>query len=179
MTRAHAQPKKRLCPAAAPDEHPPRATRDPGQNITRPSGGRNQIGGFGLGARRFNGDFSPHSFRVLITHGPPPGEQHDRRPEANPAHGFNPRVMTGTLLLNACGLEQGQGNLIRTGEAMANKLSRRARARFKIMCAWCGRLIRRDPIEDGLGMCLDCYHRELSRYLRTHKEPNVLAASDR
>jgi hypothetical protein len=62
---------------------------------------------------------------------------------------------------------------------MANQLTRRTDIRFKILCAWCGRLIRRDPHEDGLGMCLDCYRKELGKYLGTQRDSNALAASDR
>jgi hypothetical protein len=35
-------------------------------------------------------------------------------------------------------------------------------ARFKMVCTWCGVLIRRTSAKDSHGMCLKCYARMLS-----------------
>jgi hypothetical protein len=37
---------------------------------------------------------------------------------------------------------------------------------YKVLCAWCGSLIRHDSIKESRGMCLECYARMLHDYNR-------------
>ena len=63
---------------------------------------------------------------------------------------------------------------------MAGKqIPRRIFGSFKVVCAWCGGLIRRDRAKDSLGMCLDCYHKEMSAYLRARQQTLSTVASER
>lgn len=40
------------------------------------------------------------------------------------------------------------------------------RGGFKVVCAWCGVVIRRNSSREGTGMCLDCHARLLGDYNR-------------
>ena len=45
----------------------------------------------------------------------------------------------------------------------------RERAAFKVLCEWCGGLIRRSSVKDSRGMCLTCYARMLNEHFRQHQ----------
>lgn len=47
---------------------------------------------------------------------------------------------------------------------------------FKVLCAWCGDLIRRDGARDSLGMCLNCYHKELKACLSARQQKQQTAS---
>ncbi len=40
--------------------------------------------------------------------------------------------------------------------------------RFKVVCAWCGAVIRHSARKDSQGMCPNCHARMLSDYNRAH-----------
>lgn len=40
--------------------------------------------------------------------------------------------------------------------------------RFKVVCTWCGIIIRRTSAKDSHGMCLKCYSRMLSERGAAH-----------
>ena len=47
---------------------------------------------------------------------------------------------------------------------------RRSRERnFLVQCAWCGSKIRDDKKEEAKGICLKCFYKILSNYLRSQK----------
>jgi hypothetical protein len=51
---------------------------------------------------------------------------------------------------------------------------------FKVVCTWCGIIIRRNSAKDSRGMCLKCYARMLSEHGRSHEHRPLLRwASDR
>lgn len=54
---------------------------------------------------------------------------------------------------------------------MASVLNRgqRERAAFKVVCVWCGGLIRHSPVKESRGMCLACYARMLNEHFRQHQ----------
>ena len=53
-------------------------------------------------------------------------------------------------------------------------------ATFKVVCVYCKAVIRQDAYEDAEGMCLDCYHRITTKYLRPEQQAGkVLNASER
>ena len=56
-----------------------------------------------------------------------------------------------------------------------------AKSNFKVVCAYCKAVIRRDAYEDAEGMCLDCYHRIITKHLRSgqHADSKALNASER
>ena len=37
---------------------------------------------------------------------------------------------------------------------------------YKVVCAWCGGVIRHDHVKESRGMCLECYARMLNDYNR-------------
>jgi hypothetical protein len=37
---------------------------------------------------------------------------------------------------------------------------------FKVVCTWCGTLIRHNNVKDSRGMCLECYARLLNEHFR-------------
>lgn len=47
---------------------------------------------------------------------------------------------------------------------------------FKVVCTWCGVIIRRDSAKDSHGMCLKCYSRMLSE--RGSADWQTTASSD-
>ncbi len=51
---------------------------------------------------------------------------------------------------------------------------------FKVVCAWCGVVVRRDDVEDSQGMCFACYYRILSKHFQTQRQASTpLRASER
>ncbi|MBA2339628.1 MAG: hypothetical protein H0V88_04485 [Pyrinomonadaceae bacterium] len=44
---------------------------------------------------------------------------------------------------------------------------------FKIICAWCGVVIRRDNTEDSSGMCFTCYYRILSKHFQAQRQADI------
>ena len=40
------------------------------------------------------------------------------------------------------------------------------RGNCKVVCAWCGVIIRRNSAKEATGMCLDCHSRLLGEYYR-------------
>ena len=50
-----------------------------------------------------------------------------------------------------------------------NKQLSQDELRFKVVCSWCGVVIRRASVKDSHGMCLKCY----ARMLREHSRPPV------
>jgi hypothetical protein len=40
---------------------------------------------------------------------------------------------------------------------------------FKVVCTWCGSLIRRTSVKDSHGMCLNCYSRMLGQHGHMHE----------
>jgi hypothetical protein len=54
---------------------------------------------------------------------------------------------------------------------MSSVLNRvqRERAAYKVVCVWCGGLIRHSSVKESRGMCLTCYARMLNEYFRQHQ----------
>lgn len=48
----------------------------------------------------------------------------------------------------------------------------REELKFKVMCAWCGSVIRRTSVKDSHGMCLKCYARMLGEHGHSHEREN-------
>ncbi len=62
---------------------------------------------------------------------------------------------------------------------MKEKIRREAGA-FKVVCTWCGVVIRRTNVKDSHGMCLKCYANMLGEHGRSHESGQMLRwASDR
>jgi hypothetical protein len=55
-----------------------------------------------------------------------------------------------------------------------NKETGREELRFKVECAWCGVIIRRDSAKDSHGMCLKCYARMLGEHGHAHERETGL-----
>jgi hypothetical protein len=53
------------------------------------------------------------------------------------------------------------------------------RSDFKVVCTWCGGLIRLSNIKDSRGMCLQCYARLLNEHLRPQGASSSARASER
>lgn len=51
---------------------------------------------------------------------------------------------------------------------MKSKTSRES-SEFKVMCSWCGSLIRHSNVKDSRGMCLICYARMLNEHFRARQ----------
>ncbi|HEY0379969.1 MAG TPA: hypothetical protein VGC87_23845 [Pyrinomonadaceae bacterium] len=43
---------------------------------------------------------------------------------------------------------------------------------FKVVCTWCGVIIRRAKSKDSQGMCLKCYARMLGDHGHSHERDN-------
>jgi hypothetical protein len=50
---------------------------------------------------------------------------------------------------------------------------------FKVVCTWCGALIRHSNVKDSRGMCLECYARLLNEHFRPLRATSMLRASER
>ena len=51
---------------------------------------------------------------------------------------------------------------------------------FKVVCTWCGVVIRRAETKDSQGMCLKCYARMLGEHVHSHeRDAAPRRASDR
>jgi hypothetical protein len=51
---------------------------------------------------------------------------------------------------------------------------------FKVICSWCGAVIRRTQAKDSHGMCLKCYARMLGEHGHSHQRGELPRwASDR
>ena len=61
---------------------------------------------------------------------------------------------------------------------MANQ-GLRERASFKVLCVWCGGLIRHSNVKESRGMCLNCYSRMLNEHFRQHQSDPPNASSER
>ncbi|HEV3469126.1 MAG TPA: hypothetical protein VG148_07380 [Pyrinomonadaceae bacterium] len=48
---------------------------------------------------------------------------------------------------------------------MKNENLQRA-TNFRVVCTWCGGLIRHSHVKDSRGMCLECYARLLNEHFR-------------
>ena len=44
---------------------------------------------------------------------------------------------------------------------------------FRVVCTWCGDVIRRDNPKESRGMCAKCYARMLSEYTRPLQQPRT------
>jgi hypothetical protein len=55
-----------------------------------------------------------------------------------------------------------------------NEQAGREEQRFKVVCTWCGSLIRRTSVKDSHGMCLKCYSRMLGEHGHAHERGDVL-----
>ncbi|HEY0547817.1 MAG TPA: hypothetical protein VGC91_20730 [Pyrinomonadaceae bacterium] len=44
---------------------------------------------------------------------------------------------------------------------------------FKVVCSWCGVIIRRNSAKDSRGMCLKCYARMLGEHGHSHEQGNI------
>jgi DNA-directed RNA polymerase subunit RPC12/RpoP len=51
---------------------------------------------------------------------------------------------------------------------MARKLTI-AKAKFRVVCVWCGSEIREDKHEDEQGVCLKCFYRMLGDHLTSQR----------
>jgi hypothetical protein len=54
-----------------------------------------------------------------------------------------------------------------------------SRSDFKVVCTWCGGLIRHSHVKDSRGMCPECYARLLNEYLRPQRASSPPRASER
>ena len=54
-----------------------------------------------------------------------------------------------------------------------NNEASREELKFKVECAWCGNIIRRDSAKDSHGMCLKCYARMLGELGHAHERENA------
>lgn len=50
---------------------------------------------------------------------------------------------------------------------------------FKVVCVWCGGLIRRSDVKDSRGMCQECYARLLNEHFRPLRAAAQPRASER
>lgn len=50
---------------------------------------------------------------------------------------------------------------------------------FKVVCVWCGGLIRHSSVKESRGMCLECYARLLNEHFRPQQANAPLRASER
>ena len=50
---------------------------------------------------------------------------------------------------------------------------------YKVVCTWCGGLIRHSNVKDSRGMCLKCYARLLDEHLRPRRAASQARASER
>jgi hypothetical protein len=50
---------------------------------------------------------------------------------------------------------------------------------FKVVCTWCGGLIRHSNVKDSRGMCLECYARLLNEHFRPQRAASTLRPSER
>lgn len=44
---------------------------------------------------------------------------------------------------------------------------------FRVVCVWCGDVIRRDNPKESRGMCAKCYARMLSEYTRSLQRQRI------
>ncbi len=51
---------------------------------------------------------------------------------------------------------------------MKSKTSRE-NVNFKVMCVWCGGIIRHSNVKESRGMCLICYARMLDQHFRARQ----------
>jgi hypothetical protein len=50
----------------------------------------------------------------------------------------------------------------------------------RVVCTWCGDVIRRDSPKESRGMCVECYARMLSEYTRPLQQSRIApGASER
>ena len=62
---------------------------------------------------------------------------------------------------------------------MINNSGRRG-VGYRVICAWCGVIIRHNSRKESAGMCSSCYARMFSEHMRPHQESGKgLKASDR
>jgi len=61
---------------------------------------------------------------------------------------------------------------------MSNHVSRE-RAAFKVLCVWCGGLIRNSSVKNSRGMCQKCYARMLNEHFRQHQSNPPNSSSER
>lgn len=50
---------------------------------------------------------------------------------------------------------------------------------FKVVCTWCGGLIRHNHVKDSRGMCLECYARLLNEHFRPFRAGAAPRQSER
>ncbi len=50
---------------------------------------------------------------------------------------------------------------------------------FKVLCSWCGIIIRRTSAKDSHGMCLKCYSRMLSERGQARWQADATASASR
>ena len=50
---------------------------------------------------------------------------------------------------------------------------------YKVVCTWCGGLIRHSSVKDSRGMCLKCYAHLLNEHLRPRRAAPTSRASER
>jgi len=55
----------------------------------------------------------------------------------------------------------------------------KGRSAFKVICTWCGGLIRHSAVKDSRGMCLACYARLLNEHFRPLRAAAQPRASER
>jgi len=53
------------------------------------------------------------------------------------------------------------------------------RARYQVVCTWCGALIRHSSVKDSRGMCLKCYAHLLNEHFRPQRAASPIRASER
>jgi hypothetical protein len=63
---------------------------------------------------------------------------------------------------------------------MAETSAESERFSYKVVCTWCGSIIRHNNSKDSRGMCLKCYARMLSEHNSAYQQRDRrLNASDR
>ena len=50
---------------------------------------------------------------------------------------------------------------------------------FKVVCVWCGGVIRHSSVKDSRGMCLECYARLLNDHFRPQQADTPARPSER
>lgn len=50
---------------------------------------------------------------------------------------------------------------------------------FKVVCTWCGGLIRHSHVKESRGMCLECYARLLNEHFRPFRAGEPARQSER
>jgi hypothetical protein len=70
-------------------------------------------------------------------------------------------------------IREKQGSGVMRGEDLQR------RPDYKVVCTWCGGVIRHSSVKDSRGMCLTCYAHLLNEHFRARRTATPSRASER